>query len=156
MGVPCMRAVLRAERRARRRARPTLKANDFVSRFADFDFICFRRSSQASRLNYRIRPSHPPAVCKLSQNSSNLDQIVAKHRRGKHHVHLALRVRQYGVRPDPPKRASEKQFQFDSRSPSTAWAESGKSNRSTCSRTRSSVEFGQKQSASIHGGKCRF
>src|SRR5512138_304711 len=58
MGVPCMRAVLRATLAARRKARPTAAENSFVSFFTGVRFMVLVPTAAAQLSNYHTRSRH--------------------------------------------------------------------------------------------------
>src|SRR3972149_1068347 len=69
MGVPCMRAVLRATFAARRRARPTAATNSSVSFFTFFRFMVLFPRAGVSHLSYHTRPKRRLKACNASQST---------------------------------------------------------------------------------------
>src|SRR3990170_1480278 len=80
MGVPCIRAVLRATFTARRSARPTALENSLLSRSCFSRFILTAPVIEACCANYHTPSRCPPTNDGYSESFSSCDRISESHR----------------------------------------------------------------------------
>src|SRR5439155_24832898 len=113
MGVPWIRAVLRAAFAARRKARPTAAANFSVSFFTLVRFMDLFLKYEDCDQNYHTRSKRRRKACKTFRSCSSSDRSAGARRHAGHYARPALLEPRYGGVPVAPKGDAGRQFQCD-------------------------------------------